>query len=439
MPEPEEPAEPAEPADPASAAAAEKVTLGVILGDRAVRAAMVASLANTLGYGLIAPILPLFARSFGVGYDAAGLLISGFAFARLVFDLGTGPIVDRLRERMAASVGVAVIGVSAMFTAAAPTFSLAVIARAAGGAGSAVMFAAIYSYLLKVVPKDRVARTLSVYFGTFNIGAVAGAPLGGLLAHLFGLRAPLWIYAGLCLLSGWMFLRQTSDPPREDGAGGGASARRVAGPAWRRALRAARDLFGARAFRAALGANLAGFWVSGAAISTLVPLFAQHALRMSPFAIGGAIAALTVTEFALLYPAAAFSDRHGRKGALLAGLGLVAVLTAALPFAPSALWFGVLMAAGGIGSGIWGSGSSAMLADLVPQDAMTTAVSVYRFFGDLGFVLGPALAGLCASGLGFRWAFLVSVVPTVVAFGMVARAPDTRRLRPPGRDEGVGL
>ena len=47
------------------------------------------------GFGVVAPILPLFARSFGVGYAAAGGMISAFAAARLAFDLVAGPLIDR--------------------------------------------------------------------------------------------------------------------------------------------------------------------------------------------------------------------------------------------------------------------------------------------------------------------------------------------------------
>jgi predicted MFS family arabinose efflux permease len=43
------------------------------------------------GAGLVLPILPLFARSFGVGYGAVGLLVSAYGLARLVFDLAAVP------------------------------------------------------------------------------------------------------------------------------------------------------------------------------------------------------------------------------------------------------------------------------------------------------------------------------------------------------------
>src|SRR5258706_15239313 len=88
----------------------EKVTFRTIISDRPVRVVMLIVFVIMLGFGIIAPILPLYARSFGVGYDAAGLLISSFAFTRLIFDLIAGPIVDRFGERMAATSGVMFVG-----------------------------------------------------------------------------------------------------------------------------------------------------------------------------------------------------------------------------------------------------------------------------------------------------------------------------------------
>src|SRR5947208_5548575 len=118
---------------------AEKVTIRSILADRAVRVIMVITFVVMLGFGIIAPILPLYARSFGVGYGAAGLLISAFAFTRLLFDLVAGPIVDRYGERAAVTGGLLVVVVSSVLTGLAPTFVLAVVFRGAGGAGSSVM------------------------------------------------------------------------------------------------------------------------------------------------------------------------------------------------------------------------------------------------------------------------------------------------------------
>src|SRR5205823_2850168 len=87
---------------------------------------------------------------------------------------GIRVIVARLGERTAAALGVAIVGVSAVLTGLAPTFALAVVFRASGGGGSAMLFTALTSYLLKVVPKERMGRTLGLFYGSFNVGVIAG-------------------------------------------------------------------------------------------------------------------------------------------------------------------------------------------------------------------------------------------------------------------------
>src|SRR5918996_2632487 len=190
----------------------EKVSFWLIVSDPPVRVVVLIVFVIMLGFGMIAPILPLYARSFGVSYDAASLLISAFAFMRLVADPVVGPLVDRYGERLCSMTGVVIVGVSAVLAGLATSFPLVVVFRGAGGAGSSLVFAALYSYLLKVVPSNRMGRTMSIFFGALNVGIIAGGPLGGVVAHAWGLASPLFVYAGLCLASGLLYLRFMPDP-----------------------------------------------------------------------------------------------------------------------------------------------------------------------------------------------------------------------------------
>src|ERR671922_1944000 len=103
-----------------------------ILSDRRVAAVVLVVFTVMAGAGLVLPILPLFARSFGVGYGAVGLLVSAYGLARLVFDLVAGPIVDRFGERATAVGGLALIGIGSALTREAGGY--AVGGGAPGGA-----------------------------------------------------------------------------------------------------------------------------------------------------------------------------------------------------------------------------------------------------------------------------------------------------------------
>ena len=101
---------------------AERFRIADILRIPEIRAAMLGTFVIMLGYGILSPVLPNYAKSFGVGYDAVGLLISSFSFARLVADPFVGRYIDRYGERAMSTLGAVWVGVSSFAAALAPTF-----------------------------------------------------------------------------------------------------------------------------------------------------------------------------------------------------------------------------------------------------------------------------------------------------------------------------
>lgn len=408
-----------------------KLSLREILADPPVRTIVGVVFVVMLGFGIVIPILPLFARSFGVGFDAASLLISAFAFTRLVFDLVAGPIVDRFGERAAAASGIAFVAVSSIATALAPTFTLAVIFRGVGGAGSAVLFGALFSYMLKVVPKDRMGRTLSVFFGTFNLGVIAGGPVGGFVAHRFGLRSPLYVYAGLLLVAAVLFMRFVRNPSSSQTAEPDLSPEEALAeremPILRRTRVRVGRLVARPGFVTACVLNFAYLWMIGGIIDTLVPLFGAEGLGMSEAGIGIAFAVTLVAEFAVILHAGALSDRIGRRAVAVPAFAALAVTGSVIGLAPSVLAFGAMLALLGLASGYAGVPPGAMLSDVSPAEGSGTAVGAFRFCGDLALVLAPATAGVTTAAFGFGGAFALASIPVFVAALVVARTPETLR------------
>lgn len=382
-----------------------------ILAIREIRTVVVATFVVMLGFGILSPVLPLYAKSFHVGYDSVGLLISAFAFARLLFDLVAGPLVTRFGERAVVTTGAIIVGCSSAAAALAPTFPLLVAFRAAGGAGSSIFFAGLMSYLLATAPRDRMGRVMSVFYGAFNVGIILGNPVGGVVAARFGLASPLWFYAAACFIAAVMYLRTVRDPVRstEDGPRPGL-----------------RDLQWTRPFVVVLVANATYFWFVAGVISTLLALFAQDQLGFTTLQIGMALAILSVAEFAVLFLAGSMTDRLGRKAVLLPSMLAIAGTVVLTGFATTTATFVIALAVLGVVSGFGGVPQSVMLADVVPPRLQPAAIGVYRFVGDLGFVVGPLLAGTMASAFGFTAAFAVSALPCLVSAGLLATIPETK-------------
>jgi MFS family permease len=405
---------------------ADRVTIGEIVRDPAIRVAVLIIFVIMIGFGIVAPILPLFARSFGVSYEAASLLISAFAFARLIIDPVAGPLVDRWGERAVSIVGVLILGVSTFLTALAPTFTLAVILRGAGGAGSSMLFAALYSYLLKVVPSERMGRTFGLLYGSVNIGLIAGGPLGGAIAHFGGLKAPLFTYAGLCVLGALLYLRYMREPPPRTAAAI-AGDHAVEGDSVMRArIREIGSLLRQPAFLLVLALNFTFFWIAAGGYDTMVPLFAGEHLGLSTIGVGAMFGITVCTELLVLYPSGSLADRIGRRPILVPGLLGLGAFMAAIGWTTGPVSLGIVVGLVGLCSGSVAPLPPSMLSDVVPGGT-GTSVGVFRFAGDLGFVLGPVVGGVVANAAGFRWAFaVVAMLPALVAL-LVARSPETLR------------
>lgn len=388
-----------------------------------VRAAMLGTFVVMLGFGILSPVLPNYARSFGVGYDSIGLLISAFSFARLIADPFVGRYIDRYGERRMVVLGAVVVGVSSVASALAPTFTLLVIYRGVGGVGSALFFAALLSFLLRTIPSERTGRVMSVFYASFNIGFIMGGPLGGLIANRFGLASPLYIYGVACFLSAIVFWRAIYDPDRHESEVRRGGLRRLP---W------------GRPFVTVLVVNLVYLWVIGAVFQTLIPLFGTDEVGLTLGGVGLALAVATATELVSLYPAGSATDRRGRRAVLIPALAGLAVVVGTLGLATTPVVFMVAMAGLGVASGYSGVPPAPMLSDVTPEELKGSAVAVFRFAGDLGFVVGPLVAGAAANTVGFTGAFAISAIPAIVALGLVLSIAETKGTLPKS-DEAPGF
>jgi MFS family permease len=175
----------------------------------------------------------------------------------------------------------------------------------------------------------------------------------------------------------------------------------------------------------------------GAVYSTLVPLFGVDQVGLAIGGVGIGLAIATGTELVSLFPAGKATDRHGRRAVLVPSLAALAAITAAFGLLDSTAMFMVGMAVLGVASGYAGVPPAPMLSDVTPDDLKGSAVAVFRFVGDLGFVLGPLVAGWTADAYGFTASFAINALPILFALALVLSIRETMPSKP-GRGE-VGL
>lgn len=390
---------------------------------------LVANLVIALGYGLVAPALPEFARSFDVTRAAATFVVSAFALMRLTFAPVSGRLVSRLGERRVYLTGLTIVSASTLACAFAQTYWQLLAFRAAGGIGSTMFTVSALALLLRLAPTDLRGQTSGLFSAGFLIGSITGPLLGAALIG-FGLRMPFVAYAiALSIASLVVATQLRGVGGRPVPVGDGAS-----------------DLPPALTFVQALSlptyrAILASSFTQGFASMgvrvALVPLFVTDAtgLGLGSGWSGVVLAVYAVGNVAAIAVAGRLSDRLGRRPLMLPGLALMALGTAPLGFAHT-LWLTcALSLVAGAGSGLFAPTHQAALGDLVAARAPGgTALAAFQMTSDIGGVTGPIIAGFIADRLGFGPAFAVSGTVAMVAFIFWLRARETAPDVPAGPD-----
>src|SRR5215469_11793787 len=304
-----------------------------------------------LGFGIVAPDIPAFARHFGVSTAAAASVVSAFALMRIVGALPAGRLVDRFGEPAVMAAGIAIVSVSSIVAGFSGSFTELIILRGAGGLGSAMFGVSAQTMLLVSVPGEQRGRASGLFAGGFLVGSISGPALGGLIAA-WSMRAPFIIYGVMLVIPAVIAAAVLRDGPHRRAAAGARPKRAFAAIA-----RALRD----RAYRAAAAANLADGFAAIGVRSAIVPLFVRDVLHRSAIWTGIGFGVVAVLNAATLLPGGRLADRLGRRPVVVAGC-LVSAGGISLPvLVPGPAGFLIAMAVFGLGSGFLDVGPGAML------------------------------------------------------------------------------
>ncbi|MYR06437.1 MFS transporter [Gordonia sp. SID5947] len=376
---------------------------------------LAANVVIALGYGLIAPALPAFARSFNVSFTAASAVVSAFAVMRLLFAPTTGRLVTIFGERRIYLIGLLIVAASTFACAFAQTYWQLLLFRAAGGIGSTMFTVSAMALLIRMSPGDIRGRVSGYFSAGFLIGNITGPLIGSALVG-FGLRMPFVVYSIALLIASVVVATQLRDQGGRPDPSGGAPAGVVS---FRSALRDS-------TYRAILSSNFVQGWASMGVRVAVVPLFITDGLDEGAAMAGVALAVFAVGNVAAIVVAGRLSDSLGRRPVMLPGLAIAAVATAALGLAPNLLIALVLCLAAGAGSGLFAPTHQAALADVLGNRQQGgSALAAYGMSSDLGAVSGPIIVGFVADRAGFAPAFLLTGAVTAIAFGLWCVAAET--------------
>lgn len=357
-----------------------------------------------IGFGIIAPIIPQFAASFGVGMALAGAVVSVFAATRLIFAPVSGSLVDAIGSRKVYLTGLFTVAIATGFVAVAQAYWQIIVLRAIAGFGSTMFTVSAMGLIIKLSPPEIRGRASSAYASGFLFGNILGPVIGGALASL-GMRIPFIIYAVTVILAAcvvwWRMPSNIGAVPKGE--------KKL--PTMRFA-----QAFADSAYRGTLISGFANGWSNFGARIAVVPLFCA-----ATFSNGVAIAGFALTAFAAgnafaLQFSGKLADSIGRKPVLMAGLAINGAFTAALGFSGEVWVLLLLSALTGAGAGFLNPAQQAVLADVVGNDKSGGKVLAnFQMSQDFGSILSPIAVGLTAQHFGFPAAFILCGLISAIA------------------------
>lgn len=353
----------------------------------------------SLGASLANVALPSLQGAFGASLAEVQGVVVAYLLATTLLVVVAGRLGDALGRRRLLLAGLALFAVASVACGLAPSLPLLVAARAAQGAGAAVMVALAPALAGDAAPRGRAGSALGLLGTASAVGTALGPTLGGLLLGALGWRAPFLVLAALALAG--LAVAGRHLPAERPAAGRTAGAPLLA-------------LLCEPALRAGL---LTSALVAAVVMATTLvgPFHLSRGLGLSPAVVGLLLSVGPAVVALAGAPAGRLVDRVGARRAGLAGLVGMVVGALGLSLLPGRLGVAgylaplVVLTAGY--ALFQTANTTAVLAGL-PADRRGVVSGLLALSRNLGLLVGASALGAL-----FAWAAGTGAAPADVVAG----------------------
>ena len=371
---------------------------------------------DTLGFGILIPLVPYMADRFGTATQFITPVLGSYSLCQLLAAPWWGRLSDRYGRRPVLMSSLCGACVSYVLHGFAENIWWLLASRMLAGA-MAGNIAAAFAYAADVSAPEKRAAALGVVGAAIGIGFTLGQPIGGLLAggdpHTANFSLPAAVSVGTSLVA-ILLVRfvlpesHTAEHRRQDQH----EPRRSA---WR--------LFAARKALALLAAATLMVTYSQSILESIFAIWALHRYGYGPRVVGFLLFAVALP--ALLMQGGLVRLLVPRLGeGRLASAGVVAYVAGLLFLgyagALGATVSGLLLC--GVGLGAYNPSASALASKQSRGHDRGAVMGAYVASASLARVLGPLSSGALYAALGPAAPFLVGACVTLPAAYLVRRA-----------------
>lgn len=338
---------------------------------------------DLLGFGIMIPMLPFFARSFGATAFEVGSLMFVYSFMQIVVSPLWGQLSDRFGRRPILLITILGQALAFLWAGMSGSFLSLLLSRVFAGIFAANISTAS-AYMADITPKADRAKGMGLIGAAFGLGFIFGPAVGGVLLP-YGHYWPSLAAAAVCLMNFFLALALLKEPP-VDREARSLNRRRVSLSVFQEALA------NPRLMRPMLSFFLITF--AFVQLEITFGLFVVDRLHLPERDAGFLLAFLGVTmavvQGMMVGPLTKrFSEASLVKtGALIAAVGLAMVASSS----HIALLMAALVLVAG-GYSLMNPCLSAMTSKSAPEDRQGAFLGMYQSMGAMARLGAPLLAG----------------------------------------------
>lgn len=361
---------------------------------------------NSMGFGIIVPVLYPYGKQFGLTGETLGVLIASFSIAQFFATPVLGSLSDKWGRKPLLVISLAGTCISFLLFAEARSILMLFAARILDGLTGGNISVAQAMVSDTSTPKDR-ARKFGILGSAFGFGFVIGPAIGGLLNQI-GKQAPFFFAAGIALIGTLcaLFLLKETNPSDKVSRAGNLNRFKF-------------ETLATTLKRPTVGtAIFTGFLLTMAQFTMIIGFqtFSVDVLKITPTQIGIFYAGFGICGIVMQLLVPVFTKLISSRSLILllstilcfAAMFLAGLTSVFVPFALCICIYGLF-------NGLRNPMLNAIIADNIDHSEQGKILGINQSYASIGQTLGPLTAGL-VTAISVHSIFFLSSLYILIAF-----------------------
>ncbi len=345
--------------------------------------------------GMIAPVLPLFARNLSESFQLIGWVLAADFLGQVLSDVPAGYIMERIGRKRGMIFGIVVMAIATGLIFLATAIWQLFLLRLCAGFGVSLYSVARHAWLADGVDPSARGRAISVIGGVFRGGKVVGPLIGGTVAVTFGQRPTFLLYAAILMLpmAILIFMKDPNEAAEREQLAVKAHKKESHFKDFGNILRNYSHIL------IPAGAGVFFAQMVRSARTVILPLYAAVVLDLDEQQIGTILSTSSLIDTVLFPVAGILMDSWGRKYAIVPSFVFQGFGVFLISLSTGYWWLMIAACLIGLGNGISSGTMMTLSADLSPAESRGGFLGLWRLIGDAGFAAAPLIVGAIADAL----------------------------------------